>query len=117
MFAEWALDHQDNAWGSYMLGLSARRIGDYERAEAALRHAIEIDPTHLKSRINLARVLLDAERPDEALTELDSAMRPELPTSDIYRLQGRAMHQLGDLQQAADAYREPFGWMTTMRGP
>ena len=32
-------------------------------AEEALTRALEIDPEHLKARLNLARVLLDAGRP------------------------------------------------------
>ncbi len=96
----------ENPWGYYMLGLSSRKAGDLARAEDAFQTALELDPNHVKSWINLGRVLLDAGRPAEALEKIDAALAldPEVKSAD--RLKGRAYHQLGQIEDAVDAYRK-----------
>jgi tetratricopeptide (TPR) repeat protein len=51
--------HPDNAWGHYMLGLAAWKSGDLGKAESAFEQALRIDPDHVKSYVNLSRVLID----------------------------------------------------------
>ena len=46
-----------NAWGYYMLGLSAWKSGDFAKSEQAFDKALSIDPRHVKSLVNLSRVL------------------------------------------------------------
>ena len=58
MFAAYADRHPDNAWGHYMVGLSALKAGQLERSESAFNLALERNPNHLKSMTNLGRVLL-----------------------------------------------------------
>lgn len=89
-----------------MLGLSARKTKDYETAEKAFEQALEIDPHHVKSWLNLSRVLLDGERPDEALTKIDQALEIDPESYVAYRLRGRAYHQLGRNDEAVAAYRK-----------
>lgn len=96
----------ENPWGYYMLGLSAWKSGQLGLAETALQTALELDPRHVKSWINLARVLLDEERADEALEMVDEALALEPESSVAYRLRGRALHQSGRLDDAIDAYRQ-----------
>ncbi len=96
----------ENPWGYYMLGLSAWKAGEYASAEEALEQALELDPRHVKSWINLGRVLLDDSRPEEALAKIDSALAidPELHVAN--RIKGRVYHQLGRSDEAIDAYRQ-----------
>jgi len=95
-----------NPWGHYMLGLSAWKSGDNWLAEEAFQRALELDSTHVKSWLNLGRVLLDEGRADEALEMIDQALALELESSVAFRLEGRAYHQLGLLEDAIDSYRQ-----------
>ena len=105
LFASYIEEKPGNAWGYYMLGLSAWKAGDLERAESAFETGLEFDPTHVKGFINLSRVLLDDGRPREALEKLDVAVELEPTSSTVYRLIGRAHDDLGDVDEALQAYR------------
>lgn len=106
LFAVYSEKHSDNLWGHYMLGLSARRLGDFEQAERAFETALEIDPQHVKTLINLSRVLLDADRPEEALDKLASVIVIEPESNDAFRLRGVALTDLGRVDEAIESYRE-----------
>jgi Flp pilus assembly protein TadD len=67
--------------------------------------SLELDPNRLKSGLNLARVLLDAHRPGEALATIDKALAIEATSSAAYRLKGRACHGLGRTDEAVVAYQ------------
>jgi tetratricopeptide (TPR) repeat protein len=105
LFTRYTERKSENPWGYYMLGLSTWKSGDNEGAEGAFEHALELDRQHVKSWINLSRVLLDSSRPSEALARLDEALALDPESNAAYRLQGRAYHQLGRIDQAIDAYR------------
>jgi len=106
LFALYSEVRPENPWGYYMLGLSAWKAGDYDGAEAALERALELDPRHGKSWLNLARVYLDTGRPEEALAKIDEMLALDPRSSVAFRLKGRAYHQLASLDEAIDAYRE-----------
>jgi tetratricopeptide (TPR) repeat protein len=95
----------ENPWGYYMLGLSAWKAGDHGSAEEAFERALELDQCHVKSWLNLGRVLLDTDRPEEALAKIDEALAIDPESNVAYRLQGRAFHQLGQKEEAIGAYR------------
>lgn len=54
-----------------------RESGDSSGAEAALRRALELDPANDPARIDLAELLIEAKRADEAETLL-AAVRPNI---------------------------------------
>jgi putative thioredoxin len=54
-----------------------RRARDLAGAAAALRKAVDLDPAHDLARIDLAEVLIDAGRHDEAARQLE-AVRPDV---------------------------------------
>jgi tetratricopeptide (TPR) repeat protein len=95
----------ENAWGFYMLGLSAWKAGDHQRAEEALRGAIERDSTHLKSRLNLGRVLMETNRHAEALEQFQAARDLDSTSSEAHRLLGRAYDGLGRADDAIWAFK------------
>ena len=95
----------NNPWGYYMLGLSAWKDGRLDVAEGAFQHSLELDPNHIKSCINLARVLLDSGRDAEALTILDRALAIDATSSAVYRLKGRAYHDMNQIDDAIAAYQ------------
>ena len=46
-----------------MLGLSAWKAGDHDRATSAFDRALQLDPNHRKSLFNSSRVLLEMGNP------------------------------------------------------
>ncbi len=106
LFTSYTSDKSENPWGFYMLALSASRTGQNELAEDAFERTLELDPKHVKSLTNWARLLLNTDRPDEALVRIDQAIALDSASADAYRLKGRAFHQSGQTEDAADAYRE-----------
>ncbi len=105
LFTRYTERKRENPWGFYMLGLSAWKAKDFDKAEAAFERALALDQRHVKSWINLSRVLLDTDRPAEALSKIDEALALDPESNAAYRLQGRAYHQLGQIENASDAYR------------
>lgn len=94
-----------NPWGFYMLGLSAWKSGDRVQAESAFVQALTLDSTHVKSHLNLSRVLLETERPDSALVHIETALQLDSTSSEPLRLQGRAFEALGKTDDAVVAYQ------------
>lgn len=95
----------ENAWGHYMLGLSAWKGGDLARAESAFEKALSIDPHHVKSYVNLSRVLIDQKRHDDALDKLTRAADIDPSSTEVYRLLGRTYSAQGKTDEAMEAYR------------
>jgi Tfp pilus assembly protein PilF len=105
MFDVYTKSHQKNPWGFYMLGMSAWRSGQLDRAKAAFDDALELDPRHVKSLINAGRVLLESDKPAEAEGYLARAIEIDPASSDVYRVMGRTQALLGNADDALDAYR------------
>jgi len=77
----------DNVWGFYMLGLSAWKTGDRDAAVRAFTQALEKDSTHVKSRLNLSRVLIEQGRAQEALPYVEGVVDDRIqPRTRLYRL-------------------------------
>ena len=88
----------------HLRGICLARLGDFGTAEQAYRKALEIDPSHVDSRVNLAGVLVEESRARSARAELRRALR-EAPYS------ARAHYNLGNLelsQGRAEAARREF---------
>lgn len=100
LFTRYTEKKPNNPFGHYMLGLSAWKDGRLDLAETEFNQSLTLDPTHLKSCLNLSRVLLEDHRPSEALTVLDKALAIDSTSSAAYRLRGNA---LGDLERSDDA--------------
>jgi tetratricopeptide (TPR) repeat protein len=94
-----------NAWGHYMLGLSAWKSGDLARSEEAFEKALSIDPLHVKSLVNLSRVFIEEKRYDDALDRLTTAAEINPESTALFRLLGRTYVAQGKTGEAMDAYR------------
>jgi len=105
LFTRYTERKSENPWGFYMLGLSSWKAGDNDAAEFAFERALELDPNHVKSHINLTRVLLQTGRPDYALVQAGEALDIDPESNDALRLRGVAYHRLGKNEEAIDAYR------------
>ncbi len=110
MFAVVAAEKPENPWNHYMLGLSAWKAGDLDRAERAFTAALERDPRHLKSELNLTRVLLEFGRPVEALTHVETGLGIDSTSGEAWRLLGRVQGQMGNVDLALAAYRKAIAF-------
>lgn len=104
MFSAYADGHPGNAWGRYMQGLSAWKAGRLDAAESAFVAALELDPGHEKSLVNLARVYMDQDRAADALVQAKQAVELNPSSAGALRLLGRSYGALGEIDQAVEAY-------------
>ena len=106
MFAAYCDQHPDNTWGHYMRGLSLWKAGRATEARIALETALRLQPDHLKSLINLARVALDLSEADAALVAVERALDIAPHDVEALRVLGRIYHRLERSDDAASAYLE-----------
>jgi tetratricopeptide (TPR) repeat protein len=105
LFEQYLERRPDNPWGHYMLGLSAWKSGDLVKSEAAFETSLRIDPKHMKSLVNLSRVLIEQKRYDDAIVKLTAAEEVDPESATVPRLMARAQSAKGEFEQAVDAYR------------
>jgi Tfp pilus assembly protein PilF len=105
MFASYVSRRPKNPWGHYMLGLSAWKSGQLPRARESFERAIELDPSHVKSLLNLSRVLLELKEPREASERIQVALRIDSTSAEVHRLMGRVQTALGESENALISYR------------
>ncbi len=105
LFTAYTSDKPDNVWGYYMLGLSAWKAGDRDAAVNAFTLALEKDSTHVKSHINLSRVLIEQGRAQDALPHVETALAIASTSGETVRLLGRVKRELGDSAGAIAAYK------------
>ena len=105
LFEQYTEQRPNNAWGHFMLGLSAWKAGDLAMAEGAFEEALRIDPNHVKSLVNLSRVLIDQRRYDEAVVHLTHASEVDPSSVDVQRLLGRVYAAEHKTDEAVNAYR------------
>jgi tetratricopeptide (TPR) repeat protein len=105
LFEAYTLRKPENVWGHYMLGISAWKAGNHEKAEGALRKTIELDPNHGKGFVNLARVLLEQNRPAAALDYAEQGVELTPESVDAWRVLANARSDLGVVDDAVEAYR------------
>ena len=113
LFKTYTESRATNAWGFYMLGLSAWKSGDREQAESAFVQALTLDSTHVKSHLNLSRVLLEGSQPESALVHIDAAIALDSTSSEPLRLQGRAFEALGKTDDAIVSYQRAIALDST----
>ena len=105
LFTAYSVTHPENPWGHYMLGMSAWKNGESEKALNAFDHALQLDSNHRKSLFNSSRVLLESGRPKEASERIEKALALEPMSNEGLRLLGRVRYELGDVDGAIEAYR------------
>jgi predicted Zn-dependent protease len=105
MFGNYVARHPQNVWANYMRGVSAWKAGQLDTARAAFEAALALDPGHTKSLINLSRVLLDQQRPGDALDRINVVLASDSTSGEAWRVLGRAQSNLGHRAEALSAYR------------
>ncbi len=94
-----------NAWGHYMLGLSAWKSGDFEKSEKAFDEALSLDPNHVKSLVNSSRLFIDEKRYDDAIARLTRAAEIDPESLEVARLLARTYVAQGKTGEAIDTYQ------------
>jgi len=87
-----------------MLGLSAWKSGQLDRADSGFESAIALDPKNVKSSVNLSRVLLDQGRLDDARERIGQALALDSGNAESWRVLGRVDGKAGRLDDALGAY-------------
>jgi len=113
LFKTYTESRPTNPWGFYMLGLSAWKAGDRVQAESSFVQALNLDSTHVKSHLNLSRVLLESAEPESALVHIDAAIRLDSTSSEPLRLQGRAFEAMGKTDSAIVSYQRAIALDST----
>jgi Tfp pilus assembly protein PilF len=104
-FDNYVQRHPGNSFGLYMLGLSAWKSGDLERARDAFESSLAIDSTNVKTLLNLGRVLLDQGKPNDALDRVNTAVALDSGSADAHRVLARVHVALGEREPAEEEYR------------
>jgi tetratricopeptide (TPR) repeat protein len=94
----------DRAAPYFLLGLCQRRLGESEAAIASFKQALDCNPQHLRARVNLARALNDAGKPEEALSELEAAEGVDLEFWAVWNVRGCALLELQRPAEAETAF-------------
>jgi len=105
LFRAYASQKPDNPWGHYMLGLSAWKARRPQLAEEGFRAALDRDPNHVKSLVNLSRLLLDQDRTEDAGSTIEHALEVVPDDPVVLRVAGNVRTAQGRLEEAEDLYR------------
>ena len=103
-FAAYAAVHPQSPWGSYMEALSLWKSGQALDSEEAFLRALDSDPGHLKSLINLTRVRMDLQKYEEARLPIERALGIAPQRAEIHRVLARVEHNLGNVEAAEASY-------------
>ena len=88
------------AKAAYHLGQTLQLLGEHRESRAAYRRALEIDPSDVDARVQLAAVLLESGDPDAAIRELTASARLEAD-DELYAMLARAYWDKGAWPDAA----------------
>ena len=104
-FSGYVERHPKNSYGFYMLGLSAWKQGELDRASTAFEQSLTLDSTNVKTLLNLTRVLLDQGKPEDAFRRIERAVALDSTSAEVQRMRGRVQNALGRRDAAEVSYR------------
>lgn len=106
LFTVYTQEHPDDAAGQYLLGLSQWKSGHHTLAIQPLETAIALDSTRRHAVYNLTRVLLELNRPSDALDRIKGAVAGDSTDGEAWRLLARTRAGLGQFSDAIDGYKK-----------
>lgn len=98
--------HAEHPDALHLIGLIMQARENLTTAEANIRHAIELRPGEAVFHYNLANVLRDAGRPDEAIDEYRAALAQQPGDPDTLLNLGATLHSCDRLPEAAAVIRD-----------
>jgi tetratricopeptide (TPR) repeat protein len=87
------------------LGSAYRQMGDYERSQQSLNHALQLDPTRFNVWLQLGNLALDEGQADPAIQDLSHSIALQ-PTPEGYLQLSRALELGGHHAEATSAHDE-----------
>jgi tetratricopeptide (TPR) repeat protein len=87
----------------FLSGLAAERLGNVRDAVRHYQAAADLDPTHVPSRVHLARVFVFAGAPSQALEVVASIPPGVRHRADVLVVRAAAHHRLGEHGAADEA--------------
>ena len=96
--------HAAPAW--FVLGAARHRRGDAPAALEAFGQALALAPDHVEAARARATVLLDLQRPQEALSCIEAQLRRRPAATDFLVDAGIVLEALGDAPAAEQRYRQ-----------
>lgn len=99
-----AQKHPDSAAIHFHLGFALSEARQDQRAIAAFRRVLEIDPALRPARLNLAHLLVRAGQPAEAIPLLEACLKEQPDDAKAAFLLGRALSATGQWLAAAEAF-------------
>ena len=94
---------ESDAWANYMTGLSLWKSGRADEAVVAMERAAELDPTFIRTPINLSRIQNDRGDYEQALTAALSAVAIDPNSPQARFLEGRSLNNLDRRDEAIAA--------------
>lgn len=88
----------------YEQGMTQLQGGHAGDAIPYFKEALNQNPDHLKTLVNLARAYVDIQQFQEALKTVDRIVAIDSMYTDAYQVRGRALQSLGQLEEAIKAY-------------
>jgi cellulose synthase operon protein C len=87
------------------LGTAAGALRDRDKAETLLREAIKLDPSAIRPKIQLARLLTGA-KPEEAEKVIDEAISDNPQSAEALQVKGEMLRTRGDQEGAMRLFDE-----------
>ena len=85
------------------LGVAAAGMRDRDKSEALLREAIKLDPSAVRPKIQMARILAGTKR-DEADKYIDEAIAANPRSTEALQVKGEMLRARGDLDGAVQLF-------------
>jgi tetratricopeptide (TPR) repeat protein len=89
-----------------LLGEANRKLGNPALSIEQNKKALEVDPSFFLAHYYLGLAYLDLKRDDDAIRELEAAVKPGLPAPEMYLTLGAVYFQKGDLDRAIELYQK-----------
>jgi len=102
-----ALEHQpEHAELQYHCGRVLDRLGQTEAAIAANERAVQLNPTHTRALIDLAKLYQRTDRTADAAERLEQVVSMGCDYADVYYMLGNVHRAGGRIERAGEAYRQ-----------
>ena len=90
----------------FLIGTELMKSGKMDEAIGHLDKAEKLAPSELAIRITRAHLLIELERTEDALNEIEEALKQDSDNSVLLSMRGMAYSQLGQYDKAEESYKD-----------
>ena len=98
------LGENPNAWGYFMRGFAAQKLGERTSAAADYQRALQLDPNYWQARVLLVQLLFAEKDYDQGRAHLSILQQTHADSPDVLLFTGMDHFQKGDVDQAEKCY-------------